>query len=311
MKHLILPLAAAFCTTFAASALDATDARLWLTKNTEPLVGTRGTGIKSDKGGGATFERNWQYVHFPVRVEGVAKGKDMAPHFIPAMKVHVYVLFALDGKDEYVLLDKELPYTDIPLTSKSSDGDKGSATINVGVFVSPSNAFKIAPKDGNLEKRIAAVAVEATFKGAVCTRSGGDDHSVTQSIIKNKQLATKLKAQWWRSKSSFKNTCGATLCSIAETPYAAQYESLGMPPLAAMYGGAPASSSSSSSSSSTTSSDSTSTTAPASDSDSGGPVTVTDSDSSDSSSATEEEESSSTGSKKNNRKNRGRRRSRD
>ncbi len=299
MKRFILPLAAVFCSSFTASALDATDVRVWMTKNAEITVSSKGNGISGDKS--PTFARTWQYVSIPLRVEARIKGGDVPPHFVHAMKVHVYVLFALEDKDKYVLLDKELNYTDIPLASKQSDKGSGTSTINVGVFISPSSAFKLLPgKDGDLSKSVAAVAIEATFNDATCTRSSGDAN-ITQSIIKNKQLGSKLSDKWWRSKSSFKNDCGAVLCSIAETPYAAQYESLGMAPLAPMYGGgsaAPASSSSTGGSS---------TSASDSDSDSGGPVNVTDSDASDAS-ATDEEESSTRGNKRGKRNKGGKKR---
>ncbi len=295
MKRFILPLAAAFCGSFAASALDATDARLWMEDNAKyqvrPLYPANGEGgaiTGEGVSGGQTFDRTWQCVSIPVHVEGLVKGKDEAPHFIPALRVHVYVLFALDGKDEYVLLDKEVNYTDIPLTAKSSGGGKGSSTINVGVAVSPSNAYKIAPNDkGDLTKRVVAVAVEAYFKDAACTRAA--EGSVTQSVIRDKKLANKLKAKWWRSKSSFKSDCGALLCTVAETPAAHRYAALGMPPQAPLYAAGPAAASSSST---TSSYDSDSTTS--SDSTTGGPVTDTTTDSTDTS-ATEEEDSSAKG----------------
>ncbi len=304
MKRLILPLAAAFCTSFAASALDATDARLWLDDKDKLKVTD-----KTWNDAKSVSRTTWQYVSIPVQVEGVAKGEDSAPHFIPEMQVHVYALFSVNDREkEYVLLDKELNYVEIPLDSKHADKNKGSGTVNVGVFISPGNAYKLAPKDGDLRKKLVAVAVEATFKGAPCIRKDSGNRAIVQYMVFDNGLAQSLKSNWWRSKSSFKNSCGAVLHSIAETPYAAQYNQLDMPALSPMYAGGPAGSSASSSSSSYTGGPTSADTA---DTDISGTISSPDSDSTDSSATTEEDDSSTKGSKKNNKKNKGKKRSRD
>ncbi len=292
MKRFILPFAAALCASFAASATDATDARLWMQDNAKVDVHAWNEAKNITRS-------TWQYVTFPVQVEGALKGKDSAPHFIPGMKVRVYVLFVVNEREkEYALLEKELNYVEIPLESKAlSDKNKAGATVKVGVFVSPANAYRIAPKDGNVSKKVAAVAVEATFKDAPCVRRESGSRSIVQHVVLAKGLD--LKANWWRNKSSFKSDCGAVLHSIAETPYAARYIDLDMPALSPMYGSGMAADSSSSTSSTGTGGISDS------DTGTGGPVSVTDDGDSSDSSATEEEDSSSKGSKRGSKRNKG------
>ncbi len=243
MKHVALSLLAAACGALSASALDATNARIWLDDKIQPDFASIGSGIASEKYGTApTYARNWQYVSIPVHVEGVSK-EDRHPHFIPELTVRVSLVVSTSDakgktKDSPELLSKEITYVDIPLV-KGKKGNVGEGVVNVGVFVSPSGAFNLAEKDGNLTKKLIAVAVEGTFKGSSCNRvKEKANDGVATAVVVNTKEGRGLSEGWW-NKSGGGNS-GSSLVSIAETPFAHEYARLGFPAIKSLYGGAAA-----------------------------------------------------------------------
>ncbi len=237
MKHVALSLLAAACGALSASALDASNARIWLEEKIQPDFTPIGSGIASEKYGTApAYARGWQYVSIPLHVEGVAKG-DSQPHFIPELTVRIsLVVSRTDEKgkttDTPELFSKEITYVDIPL-AKSKKANRGEGMVNVGVFVSPSQAFKLAEKDGNLSKKLIAVAVEGTFAGSSCNRiKEKANENVTTAVIVNTKEGRNLSDGWWTKSGG----SGSALASIAETPFAHDYARLGFPATKPMYG---------------------------------------------------------------------------
>ncbi len=246
MKHVALSLLAAACGALSASALDASNARIWLSEKIKPEFASAGSGIAAEKLGTApTYARSWQYLSIPLHVEGVAKGEDTHPHFIPELKVRISLAMATaDAKgkltDSPELLTKEITYVDIPLVKSRKEG-VGEGIVNVGVFVSPSNAFKLSAKDGDLTKKLVAVAVEGEFKGSNCNRvKEKPNDSVATNVVLDKTSALGKKladsTTWWKKDGNG----SIALASIAETPFAADYARYGYPPIKVMYGSAAA-----------------------------------------------------------------------
>ncbi len=242
MKHIALSLLAAACGALSASALDASNARIWLDEKIQPEFANIGSGISSEKFGSApAYARGWQYLSIPVHVEGVAKG-DSQPHYIPELKVRISLAIAtMDEKgkvtDSPELLSKEITYVDIPL-SKGKKPNMGEGVVNVGVFVSPANAFKLSAKDGGLTKKLIAVAVEGTFEGSSCNRvKEKPNDSVATGVVIDKKVGRNLAAGWWTKKGA----ASAALSAISETPFAHEYARLGFPATNPLYGpaGAP------------------------------------------------------------------------
>ncbi len=238
MKHLALSLIAAACGALSASAVDATNARIWLDEKIQPDFAAIGSGIASEKYGTApAYARNWQYVSIPVHVEGAAKG-EAAPHFIPALTVRISLAVATtDAKgkpaDAPELLTKEITYVDIPL-AKAKRGNTGEGLVNVGVFISPSNAFKLSQKDGNLAKKLIAVAVEGTFEGSPCNRvKEKANDGVTTAVVVDTKAGRGLANSWWTKKGG---DSGAMVAAISETPFAHEYARLGFPATNPLYG---------------------------------------------------------------------------
>ncbi len=238
MKHVVLSLLAAACGALSASALDASNARIWLDEKIQPDFATIGSGISSDKYSSApAFARSWQYVSIPLHVEGVAKG-DSQPHFIPELTVRISLAVStVDSKgkvtDSPELLTKEITYVDIPL-AKGKKANVGEGVVNVGVFVSPSNAFKLSAKDGSLAKKLIAVAVEGTFSGSSCNRiKEKANDGVATAVVVNTKEGRGLADGWWSKKGG---NSGAELVAISETPFAHEYARLGFPSTKPMYG---------------------------------------------------------------------------
>ncbi len=246
MKHVALSLLAAACGALSASALDASNARIWLEEKIQPDFATIGGGIASEKYGTTpAYARSWQYLSIPLHVEGVAKG-DSQPHYIPELKVRISLAVStVDSKgkvtDSPELLSKEITYVDIPL-AKGKKPNMGEGVVNVGVFISPSNAFKLSEKDGSLSKRLIAVAVEGTFRDSSCNRvKEKANDNVTTAVVVNTKDGKNLADGWWKKKGG---SSDAKLSAISETPFAHDYARLGFPatnPLyAAAAGSAPA-----------------------------------------------------------------------
>ncbi len=231
MKHVALSLLVAACGTLTASALNATNAQIWLSEKAQPeFVSVEGSSFNSDKYKSEdAFKRTWQYVSIPLHVEGKAKG-GATPHYIHELKVRITLAVeatddkgkALDGPE---ILSKDITYVDIPLSKN------GDSMVNVGVFVSPSNAYKLSPKDGSLEKRLIAVAVEGTFEGSNCNGAAGEksEHSkmkMEPAVVVNAKAAKDFPGIWWKKQ---RGKSGAVLSAISETPFAHKYASYGFP----------------------------------------------------------------------------------
>ncbi len=294
MKRAFLSLVAAACSALTAAAVDATAANVWLDANAKPVFQTMGKGIQADKGASApTFTCPWQYVSIPLHVEGKLKGDEAEyPHFISELKLRISLAIAVEDdkgkvKKKPVILQKEVTYVDVPL-GKANEKKLGKSVVNVGAFISPASAYKLNRKNGDLGKKLVAVAVEATFNGANCNKTKGDTgENPVVGVIVDQSAGKELGEKWWKSAGS--GSTGAVLNAISETPFAPQYAEHGFPPVRPMYGAAEAGSSSSSSTT-------PSTLTPTEGTDS---ETTTDtSTTADDSTPATEEDSSSTGSSK-------------
>ncbi len=249
MKHVALTLLAVACGALSASATDATSARIWLEKKVKNVdFATIGGGLSNEKYGATpTYSRSWQYVSIPVSVEGAIKTDDRNEyaHFIPELTVRVTLAVKTADKDgkpqtknDLELLTKEITYVDIPLVkSQGHKVGRSEGSFNVGVFISPSTAFKLSEKDGNLSKKLVAVAVEGTFNGSACNRvKEKPNEDVEVEVTINDKEGKKLAANWWKKKGG-SNMIPA---SIAETPFAAEYAKYGFPAMRSIYGASPA-----------------------------------------------------------------------
>ncbi len=252
MKHIFLPLFAAACGALTASALDATNARVSLvTKgSTVPKLekismptfpGNNGADIFQGKHGATLTSPQWYYINVPIRVEAKARG-DKDPQYVPALTVHIYAAITQGKKENPVLLDREVTYVEIPVDGKSKNGTE----VNVGVFISPANACKLAGDDpkADLTGKLSALAIEATFNGSNCMHPEEDPFIVFDPSLKNK-----LSGHWWKKRAG--DTKGAALSTISETPFAPFY-SPHFPQTSPIYSAQVASDSSSSASSSVT-----------------------------------------------------------
>lgn len=237
MKKYLFPLAvAALCGFPTASALDAEAVQVTFKAKPGDLkverlnLPTPGVDIFNGKDMGKRVDdgQMWHFVRIPLTVEGKAKGK--SPNFIPELKVHIYTVFVAGKGESPIMIDKEITYVDVPLTPQSGNGPSKN-DINVGVFISPSNAVKILdePNKVDFSNKLAAVAVEATFNGASCINK-----EVEPAVVISHDLANKLNGTWW--KKTAKNKNGAALSSIAETPYAPFYAPM-FPATSPMFGG--------------------------------------------------------------------------
>lgn len=283
MKKYLFSLAvAALCGMPIASAVDADHVRVtFKAKGSELKVESvnmpvPGVDLFNTKRGGDASQ-TWHYVRVPLSVEGKAKDADKGPNYVDELKVHVYVLFSTGKGETPLMLDKEITYVEIPMQG-------GKCEMNAGVFISPYNANKILGDSGkgDLSGKLAAVAVDATFKGASCMHT-----EVEPAVVLSHDLNGKLNGAWWTKK--WDNKSGASLSAISETPFAPFYGTL-FPATKPLYGSADASGSSVMPSS-TPSTDYT-------------PSSATGSDSTDSTATDTTDDSASTGKKgKKNKKN--------
>ncbi len=231
MKKYLFSLAvAALCGLPTASAVDADHVRVtFKSKGSELKVEAINTPVpgvdlfNTKRGGDAS--QTWHYVRVPLTVEGKAKGADKGPNFVDELKVHVYMVFAAGKGETPIMLDKEITYVEIPLQGGKSD-------INAGVFISPANASKILgdPSKIDFSNKLAAVAVEASFKGASCINT-----EVEPAVVLSHELNSKLNGAWWKKNAN--NKTGAVLNAISETPFAPFYGTL-FPATKPLYGDA-------------------------------------------------------------------------
>lgn len=169
----------------------------------------------------------WHLVRIPLQV--AARGGSGKPQFVDELdvKVHVVVMGG-KGADKPLMLTKDITYVDIPLDPQANDD---GTVVNVGVFLSPTDAMRICGpdvKNPELAKRLGAVAVTAKFKGSACNNT-----SANPGLVVSRDLKDKLTGSWWKKENA--DTAGATLKSIAETPFAPYYSPV-FPATRPMYG---------------------------------------------------------------------------
>ncbi len=296
MKHIVLSVFAAACTAFSAAALDASNARIWLDSKMKAEIVEHGSGMGGEKKVGDTSARKWQMVKIPVHVEGTAKGDHKGyPHFVPELKLRISLAIAAqnaDGKEVLEMLTKEVTYVEVPLNKHSRKEGMGENVIQVAVFISPANAYKLSPKDGSLDKKLVGVAVEGTFGGSNCNRAKEKPNDgVETGVVFSPKYEKELASRWW-TKHGGKS--GAVLSAISETPFAPSYAAMGFPATNPMYGAAEAGYTSPSAMSGSTM------TPPVPGGAEGGPVSVetgASGDGADSDNASEDEEEDSKGKK--------------
>lgn len=255
MKNLFLSLvvAALFGMPFA-TARDATAVQV--TVKQQPgkpvtvqkigMLGNHGVGVESimqqHKTGG------WHVVNIPLEVEGYTKKKDdngnpLPVHYIPSLTVKVHLLFKHQdekAKDPTALmLSKELNYVNIPVPTDGKKKGIRKNDIYAGVFISPSEAWKINEKaKGELPGTLVAYAIEATFNGSNCMNADKVKHPQAQVLDKKLEREWNLTGKWW---SRTTNDQGVSLKAASETPFAFAFGSF-YPELSPMVvGGEPSS----------------------------------------------------------------------
>lgn len=225
MKKYLLPLAVAvFGSSLTASALDAEHVRVsFKPKNSDLKVETVNTPVpgvdvfntKRNEGSAP-----WYCIRIPLTVEGIAKNSPTGkgPNFVDELKVHVYVVFSAGKGETPIMLDKEVTYVEIPLNPSNSADKPSKGEVYAGVFLSPSNASKLLGDPAKIDfgNKLAAVAVEATYKDSPCIKSEDE-----QAVVISHDLDSKLNGKWW--KKTAKNKTGAVLNAISETPFAPFY----------------------------------------------------------------------------------------
>lgn len=225
MKKYLLPLAvAALGSSLTASALDAEHVRVsFKAKGSDLKVETINTPVpgvdvfntKRNEGSAP-----WYCIRIPLTVEGIAKNSTTGkgPNFVDQLKVHVYAVFTAGKGETPIMLDKEVTYVDIPLNPSNSSDKPSKGEMYAGVFISPSNASKILgdPSKIDFGNKLAAVAIEATYKDSPCIKDEGE-----QAVVISHDLDSKLNGKWW--KKNAKNKTGAVLNAISETPFAPFY----------------------------------------------------------------------------------------
>ncbi len=244
MKYIAMSVLAAVCGTLSASALDATDACIWLDPKLKTDFVEVGSGMSGDRKVGDTSARKWQMVKIPVNIEGMVKKGDKkeAAHYITEVKMRISLVVEVPedkdkNKEPLEVLSKEVTYVELPLNSGAAKSDMGENIVNVAVFVSPANAYKLSPKDGSLAKKLVAVAVEGSINGANCNRKKEKaTESVAASVVLMSKYDRVLKEQRWWKKPGGKS--GAVLAAISETPFAPNYAGMGMPATRPIYGAA-------------------------------------------------------------------------
>lgn len=236
MKRFFLPLAvAAFCGLPQAAAtgadfaeaeltLKASDAKVEQISPRTEYFGTKDTA----KG----ISPAWHVVRLPYTLRGKSRG-DKKPLFVDELKVHAYLVFAV-GKDgeKIIMVDKEITYVDIPLSPKADMSE--NRNVQAAVFISPADALRICADDArkadkaDLSGKLAAVAVEFSFKGESCTAKEADS-----DVLVDKKMKNRLKKGWWKKED--KAGIGVQLRAISETPFAPFYAPA-FPATSPMYG---------------------------------------------------------------------------
>ena len=247
MKRFFLPLAvAAVCglTQAFGSSADFVEAELTMKASDAKVeqIAPRSEYFTS-KDTAKAISPAWHVVRIPYTLRGKSRG-DKKPLFVDELKVHAYLVFAVgkDG-DKIILVDKEITYVDIPLSAKADMSE--NRNVQAAVFISPADAVRICSDDArkadkaDLSDKLAAVAVEFSFKGTNCNKKDADT-----DVLVNKKMKNRLKKGWWKKED--KAGIGVQLRAISETPFAPFYAPA-FPATNPMYGDAGSTSSSSSS----------------------------------------------------------------
>lgn len=181
----------------------------------------------------------WYFVPVPVEVEAKSRG-GKAASYIGELKLNIHAVFLVGKDNEPTMISKEVTYAEIPV-SGGSDSKPASGKFNAGFFISPMNAYLICgKKPDNMQSRLAAIAVEATFDGSNCNSS-----EKAPAIVLDNSQKDILSGKWWTKTAA--NPLEIKLHSMAESPFAPFFAAIA-PPTVPLYGSAAASGSSSSSS---------------------------------------------------------------
>lgn len=234
MKKTIFSLALAlFSSAMSAFAVDAEDVQVtFILKKGEgkverimpqmPFLQSKEAKKEKDRVESAPIDPSWQFVRFPIKVEGRVRGNKRTATLVPELKVHMYLVFDKgDKKPELILMDKEVTYVDIPLNLAKQSDRFPSVETAAAVFISPTDAKRICGDnaDGNdLSARLVAMAVDASFNTSNCMKA--DERNKPYAIVNTKKGAT-LKGAWWKKEAV--NGTGAELRAINETPFAPFY----------------------------------------------------------------------------------------
>ena len=278
------------------------------------LLGNHGVGVESimqqHKTGG------WHVVNVPLEVEGYTKKKDengnyLPVHYIPSLTVKVYLL--LKQQDEKakepspLMLSKELSFVNIPVPAESKKKGIRKNDIFAGVFISPSDAWKINEKaKGELDGTLVAYAIESTFNGSNCMNSDKNKHPQAYVLDKKLEREWNLTGKWWSRATKDQ---GVALKSASETPYAFAFGSFYPEMNPMVVGGESAATVSGASAVSTPDSTDSATTADTTGGADADAATTSDTPSTENSAGVEvtDEDSSSTGKKRSKSKRRSRR----
>ena len=246
MKRFLLPIVvAALCGSShaASSSADTVQAELTLKPNEVQVeqVAPRAAYFET-KDSAKAINPAWHFVRIPYTLLGRSRDSDKTPMYVDELKVHAYLIFAVPTKndDKFILLDKEITYVDIPLSPKGKDGE--NKNVQAAVFISPSDAARICGEGTSkverveLNGKLAAIAVEFSFKGMDCVKP-----KTEVDLVLNKKLKSRLKKGWWKKES--KNDLGVNLRAISDTPFAPFYAPA-FPATSPMYGSADAASTS-------------------------------------------------------------------
>lgn len=224
MKRFFLPLAvAALCGLPKAAAVSADQAEAELTLKASDAkveqVSPRAEYFAT-KDTAKAISPAWHVVRIPYTLRGKVRG-DKQALFVDELKVHAYLVFAV-GKDgeKLILVDKEITYVDIPLNPKGEVSE--NKNVQAAVFISPSDAVRICADDArkadkaDLSGKLAAVAVDFSFKGENCNKS-----DTPNDVLVDKKMKNRLKKGWWKKED--KAGIGVQLRAISETPFAPFY----------------------------------------------------------------------------------------
>lgn len=203
---------------------------------------------------------NWAVVNVPIEIKAQASKKPA--RFVKELKLDVYVVFRkakragletkgakADPKD-YFVVKKDVTLVRIPMERSTKTGDgfdtpAGYAKVSVPLFISPESALLLSGYYEKLPEKVtvAAYHIEPSFEGRPCRKIlyRNEKDSVTEKIFDNAFSKTCDGKKWWNESSLklYSKAEGAELLTIAETPYAPYYATLGYVSAKPGYGPAP------------------------------------------------------------------------